>query len=197
VGGWRTRTVARCSAIGLRLASSTHNRVAPATAERYRGAGGDKEDVVNCTVPVSLLGDITSSPPGVTAPWNSVLALARSIVQKARIVMATLCFLSGMPAHGQAHSGQSVETGQSGAEKMPDAPKSAPGTKPQYIQSTLRIISNTNSGGCSFANWSCMADLCRVDLGATSWRGAAGCLQQETPHSFICYFECNQYRETY
>jgi hypothetical protein len=159
---------------------------------------GNEEDVMKelCTVPVSILGDIINSPPSISSSWKWMLPLVRSIVQEARIVLAAMCFLAGMPAQSHAHSGQSVETAQSGGEKMPDAPESAPGAKPQYIQSTLRVISNTN-GGCSFANWSCMANLCRADLGATAWRGAAGCLRQESPHSFICYFECNQYRRTY
>ncbi|MEW7009284.1 hypothetical protein [Lentilitoribacter sp. EG35] len=66
----------------------------------------------------------------------------------------------------------------------------------RYIYTTLRVISNGNTRGCSSGNWNCMTRLCKADLRTQSaWRGWAGCWKKGS--KFICYFECGQTRNAF
>ena len=63
--------------------------------------------------------------------------------------------------------------------------------KDRYLYATLRVITNGSPRGCSYANWTCMTNLCKSDLQDTSaWRGWAGCWQ--SGNNYQCYFECGQ-----
>ena len=66
----------------------------------------------------------------------------------------------------------------------------------RYLYTTLRVITNGSPRGCSYANWTCMTNLCKSDLQDTSaWRGWAGCWRRDS--NYICYFECGQRREAF
>lgn len=66
----------------------------------------------------------------------------------------------------------------------------------RYIYTTLRVVSNGNTRGCSSGNWNCMTRLCKADLRTQSaWRGWAGCWKKGS--KFICYFECGQTRNAF
>lgn len=65
----------------------------------------------------------------------------------------------------------------------------------RYLYTTLRVINNGSSRGCGYANWNCMTNLCKSDLGDSSaWRGWAGCWRHD---AWICYFECGQRRNAF
>ena len=64
-----------------------------------------------------------------------------------------------------------------------------PPGKGRYLYTTLRVITNGSPRGCSYANWTCMTNLCKSDLQDTSaWRGWAGCWRDGD--NYQCYFEC-------
>jgi hypothetical protein len=65
----------------------------------------------------------------------------------------------------------------------------------RYLYTTLRVITNGSSRGCSYANWTCMTNLCTSDLGSSAWRGWAGCWRDGS--NYICYFECGQQRDAF
>jgi hypothetical protein len=64
-----------------------------------------------------------------------------------------------------------------------------------YIYNTLRVISNGGTRGCGSSDWTCMANLCKSDLGSSAWRGWAGCWKEGG--NFICYFECSQAKSAF
>ncbi len=64
----------------------------------------------------------------------------------------------------------------------------------RYLYTTLRVVSKSANRGCGYANWNCMTNLCKKDLGTTAWRGWAGCWKKD---SWICYFECGQRRDAF
>jgi vibriolysin len=70
-----------------------------------------------------------------------------------------------------------------------------PPTGGQYLYTTLRVITNGSSRGCSYANWTCMTNLCTSDLGSPAWRGWAGCWRDGD--NYQCYFECGQIRKLF
>jgi bacterial leucyl aminopeptidase len=63
----------------------------------------------------------------------------------------------------------------------------------RYLYTTLRIISDQAPRGCRSGDWTCMSQLCRQDLGASAWRGWAGCWAEGA--KFQCNFECGAARE--
>lgn len=67
------------------------------------------------------------------------------------------------------------------------APPQAAGPN-RYLHTTLRVVNASAPRGCGYADWNCMTNLCRADLGSASWRGWAGC--HRSNGSWICYFEC-------
>jgi hypothetical protein len=75
------------------------------------------------------------------------------------------------------------------------APRSTlAGTK--YLFTTLRVVNNGNSRGCNYADWNCMANLCKSDLqDNAAWRGWGGCWREG--NNYICYFECGQARSAF
>jgi hypothetical protein len=80
------------------------------------------------------------------------------------------------------------------ASEEPAAPgASAAGSN--YLYSTLRVVNNGNPRGCGYADWNCLSNLCRADLGSTAWRGWAGCWRDG--NNYICYFECGQSRAAF
>jgi len=77
-----------------------------------------------------------------------------------------------------------------GAETPP-----VPAGADRYLSSTLRVVNSGSPRGCSYANWACMTNLCKSDLGSAAWRGWAGC--QKSGSSWICYFECGLVRNSF
>ncbi len=109
--------------------------------------------------------------------------------------LATLIIFLGEPVSLQAQvisGGAPAATTASTPGEKPAVRPAAAG-KPFYIYDTLRVINDTNPKGCSSGNWTCMANLCKTEVGAASWRGDAGCWSQGA--KFICYFECGIWRE--
>lgn len=61
----------------------------------------------------------------------------------------------------------------------------------RYIQTSLRVITNSAPRGCNVSDWSCMARLCKADLrDQSAWRGWAGCWKSGS--KFQCNFECGK-----
>lgn len=74
--------------------------------------------------------------------------------------------------------------------------EAATATAKRYIYTTLRVVSNGNSRGCSSGNWNCMTRLCKADLRTQSaWRGWTGCWKKGS--KYLCYFECGQTRNAF
>jgi hypothetical protein len=71
--------------------------------------------------------------------------------------------------------------------------KAPPVQERHYLYTTLRVVSSGGPRGCSYGNWDCMTSLCRADIGASAWRGWAGC--QKIGSSWLCLFECGQVRK--
>jgi hypothetical protein len=65
----------------------------------------------------------------------------------------------------------------------------------QYIYNSLRVITKNAPRGCNSADWQCMTNLCKADLGQSAWRGWAGC--DSDNNDFICFFECSQTRKVF
>ncbi|MEX0320027.1 MAG: M20/M25/M40 family metallo-hydrolase [Ruegeria sp.] len=65
----------------------------------------------------------------------------------------------------------------------------------RYIYTTLRAISSSASRGCRASDWACMTKLCKQDLGASAWRGWAGCWQEDS--RFTCSFECGAVMQSF
>jgi hypothetical protein len=81
-------------------------------------------------------------------------------------------------------------------EQEPGAGPPAEAAMPnRYVYTTLRVVNRGNTRGCGYANWSCMTNLCKRDLGTSAWRGWAGC--HKSGSSWVCYFECGIVRRTY
>ena len=59
----------------------------------------------------------------------------------------------------------------------------------RYIYTTLRVTTDGAPRGCGYADWNCMANLCKAELGSASWRGWAGCFRRD---AWLCLFECGQ-----
>jgi bacterial leucyl aminopeptidase len=93
-----------------------------------------------------------------------------------------------------AHQGRFVKLGIEFTMEI--AKSSDQGPEPEktaYIFTTLRSITQSNTRGCSYANWTCMTNLCTSDLGSSAWRGWAGCWR--SGDNYQCYFECGQQRK--
>jgi hypothetical protein len=78
----------------------------------------------------------------------------------------------------------------------------APGAGPpqaagpsRYQYTTLRVVNTSAPRGCGYADWNCMTNLCRSDLGSTAWRGWAGCWRSDG--NWICYFDCEQVKDVF
>jgi leucyl aminopeptidase len=87
-----------------------------------------------------------------------------------------------------------------GIEFMMEIAKNAgepsPSGENRYVYTTLRVIGNDSSRGCSYADWTCMANLCKSDLQDTSaWRAWAGCWRRDS--NYECYFECGQVKPVF
>jgi hypothetical protein len=68
-------------------------------------------------------------------------------------------------------------------------------TPKRYTYTTLRVTNRGNTRGCGYADWSCMTNLCKKDLGSLAWRGWSGC--HKSGSSWLCVFECGQVRQTF
>ncbi len=107
----------------------------------------------------------------------------------------------GMPPEiagmfGAISRGGEVTVAPSEEPARMEAPMPGPTTAAsRYLYTTLRVITNGNSRGCSYANWTCMTNLCTSDLGSSAWRGWAGCWRDGS--NYICYFECGQQRDAF
>jgi len=65
----------------------------------------------------------------------------------------------------------------------------------RYIYDSLRVITKAGSRGCGSGEWNCMTNLCKGDLGASAWRGWAGC-RNKSDGDYICLFECSTVKDT-
>jgi len=87
-----------------------------------------------------------------------------------------------------------------GIEFMMEIAKNAgelpPSGENRYVYTTLRVIGDGSSRGCSYADWTCMANLCKSDLqDASAWREWAGCWRRD--NNYQCYFECGQVKPVF
>lgn len=99
---------------------------------------------------------------------------------------------------GSAAEGQLVARASFPQTAAPDSPPDEVFTLlgDRYIHNTLRVITSSAPRGCSIADWNCMKNICKADLGPTAWRGWAGC-DPNANNEFICYFECSQMRRVF
>jgi hypothetical protein len=51
-----------------------------------------------------------------------------------------------------------------------EAPPEAAGPD-RYLYTTLRVVNASGTRGCGYADWNCMTNLCKTDLGSAAWRG--------------------------
>jgi hypothetical protein len=103
-------------------------------------------------------------------------------------IFAVLTLFS-MPASAQ-EAKSSMNTGQKPLAK----PATATVGKPQYIRTDFRVVGQDLPQGCSYANWTCLDNLCKASLGTNAWRGDAGCWQQGA--NWFCHFGCSAWMET-
>lgn len=104
-------------------------------------------------------------------------------------ILALLSVVS-IPAHAQ-EAKSSASAGMTPLAK----PQNLVAGKPQYIHTEFRVVGQDLPQGCSYANWTCLENICKASLGTNAWRGDAGCWAQGS--NWFCHFACYAWTEIF